>query len=66
MNANIIAQVFLPVYVNIVIQLMLRASFMDFTSWPFMLANIAVVLIIAVLVLVLQSRLSREKIVLSY
>ena len=65
-NANIIAQVFLPLFVNLVIQLTLRTSFMDFTSWPFFLANIIFSLIIAAIVMILQSRISREKVVLSY
>jgi hypothetical protein len=65
-NANIIGQVFLPVFINLVIQLMLRASFMDFTSWHFMLVNLGFVIIIGAVVLVLAPHISREKIVLSY
>jgi hypothetical protein len=65
-NANIIAQVFLPVFINLVIQLMLRANFMDYTSWQFMLANMGFVIIIGVIVLILAPRISKEKIVLSY
>jgi hypothetical protein len=65
-NANIIAQVFLPLYINIVIQLPLRTSFMDYTSWPFTLANLGVVLVIASIMIILQSRITKEKVVLSY
>ncbi len=65
-NANIIALVFLPLFVNIVVQLPLRSSFMDFTSWPFVLANIGVTLVIAIIVIILQFRLNKEKVVLSY
>jgi len=65
-NANIIAQVFLPVFINLVIQLTLRTSFIDYTSWVFMLINIGFVIIAAVIVIILQSRISKEKVVLSY
>jgi hypothetical protein len=65
-NANIIAQIFLPVFINLVIQLVLRTSFIDYNSWPFMVINIGFVLITAVIVIVLQSRISKEKVVLSY
>jgi ABC-type transport system involved in multi-copper enzyme maturation permease subunit len=65
-NANIIALVFLPLFVNIVIQLPLRSNFMDFTSWPFTLVNIGITLVIAIIVVILQSRISKEKVVLSY
>jgi hypothetical protein len=65
-NANIIAQVFLPVFINLVIQIMLRSSFMDYTSWQFMLINLGFAIIIGVIVLILAPRISKEKIVLSY
>jgi len=65
-NANVIALVFLPLFVNIVIQLALRSNIMDFTSWPFTLANIVIVLVIAIIVVVLQFRLKKEKVILSY
>ncbi len=65
-NANIIALVFLPLFVNIVVQLPLRSNIMDFTSWPFTLANIVIVLVVAIIVIILQFRLKKEKVVLSY
>lgn len=65
-NANIIALVFLPLFVNIVVQLPLRSNFMDFTSWPFVLANIGITLVIAIIVIILQFRLNKEKVILSY
>lgn len=65
-NANIIGQVFLPVYINLVVQLVLRTSFIDYTSWPFTLINIGVALIILIIVLVLQSKITKEKVALSY
>lgn len=65
-NANIIAQVFLPVFINLVIQVMLRTSIMDYTSWQFMLANLGFVIIILIIVMILAARITREKVVLSY
>jgi len=66
LNANIIALAFLPIFLNIVVQLPLRTNFMDFTSWPFTLANIGVALVIAIIVIILQFRLNKEKVALSY
>ncbi len=65
-NANIIALVFLPVYVNIVVQLPLRTNIIDFTSWHFTLANLVLTLVIAIIIIILQSRISKEKVALSY
>jgi ABC-2 type transport system permease protein len=65
-TANMIAQVFLPLFINLVIQVMLRSSIMDYTSWQFMLANMGFAVIIGVIVVILAPRISREKIVLSY
>lgn len=65
-NANIIAQVFLPLFVNVVIQLPLRTTILDFTSWPFMLANALFALVIAIIVIILRKRISKEKVALSY
>jgi hypothetical protein len=65
-NANIIGQIFLPVFINLVIQIMIRSSFMDYTSWQFMLINLGFAIIIGVIVLILAPRISKEKIVLSY
>ena len=65
-NANIIALVFLPLFVNIVVQLPLRSNFMDFTSWHFTLANIGITLVIGIILAVLKFRLSKERVALSY
>jgi hypothetical protein len=65
-NANIIAQVFLPLFINLVIQVMLRSSIMDYTSWQFVLVNFGFVVTIGVIVIILLPRISREKVVLSY
>ena len=66
LNANIIALAFLPIFVNIIVQIPLRTNILDFTSWPFTLVNIGFALVIVVIVIILQFRLSKEKVVLSY
>ncbi len=66
MNANVIALAFLPIFVNIVVQLPLRSNILDFTSWHFTLANIGLAVVFAIIVIILQSRLTRERVVLSY
>ncbi len=65
-NANIIAQAFLPVYLNIIIQMLLRTTIFDASSWTFTLINIGLALVIAILVIILQFRLTKEKVALSY
>ena len=65
-NANIIALVFLPVFVNLVIQLPLNSNFMDFTSWPFTLVNVGIAIVIAIILIILRSRITKEKVILSY
>ncbi len=65
-NANIAALVFLPLFVNIVVQLPLRSNFMDFTSWHFTLVNIGITLVIGIILAILQFRLSKERVTLSY
>lgn len=65
-NANVIAQVFLPIFVNIVIQIPLRVNNVDISSGLFTLANIGLALVIVIIVIFLQSRLSKERVVLSY
>jgi len=65
-NANIIAQVFLPIFINVIIQVPLRVNIIDSNSWTFALANIGLALLIVIIVIILQFRISKEKIVLSY
>ncbi len=63
-TGNVIVQVFLPVIINLMINLMLH-GILDATSWPFTLANIGIAAVIAITVIFLQPRLTRERIVLS-
>ena len=65
-NANIIAQAFLPIYLNIIIQILIRTTIFDVSSWTFTLTNIGFALVIAIIVIILQFRISKEKVVLSY
>ncbi len=62
---NIIAQIFLPVILNIVIQLLIRTDILTSTPWSFTAANIGLALVIIIITFFLQSRLTKEKIVLS-
>jgi len=63
-TANVIAQIFLPLMVNIVIQLAVR-NVIDANSWLFIALNFGIVIIILVAVLAVRSRLVPEKVVLS-
>ncbi len=63
-TANIIAQIFLPVMVNLMAQLGFRTS-LGTASWLFMTILLAVAAVIGVCALVLKNRLTTEKIILS-
>jgi len=63
-TGNVIVQVFLPIIISLMINLMLR-HILDATSWPFTLANLGIAAAIAVTVIFLRPRLTRERIVLS-
>ncbi len=65
-NANIIAQAFLPIYLNIIIQILIHTTIFDVSSWTFTLANIGLALAIVIIVIIFQFRISKEKAVLSY
>lgn len=65
-NANILAQAFLPIYLNIIIQILINTNIFDVSSWTFTLTNIGLALVIAIIVIILQFRISKEKVVLSY
>ena len=65
-NGMLIAQVFLPVVLSGMINILLRTNILDGTSWSFMLANIGIAAIIAIIVIFIRSRLSKERVVLSY
>jgi ABC-2 type transport system permease protein len=64
-TGNIIAQIFLPVVINIVAQLMIRTDILTFTSWSFMAVNVGLALVIIIITFFLQSRLKKERIILS-
>ena len=64
-TGNIIAQIFLPVMINIVIRLILHTNILTPTSWSFAAANIGLALVIIIITFFLQPRLTKEKIVLS-
>jgi ABC-2 type transport system permease protein len=61
---NVIVQVFLPVFLSLMINLAIR-YILDVTSWSFAVANLGVVILILVIFISLRSRLNRERIVLS-
>jgi hypothetical protein len=63
-NGNIIAQIFLPVALTLMINLSVR-NIVDAASWLFALANIGLALIIAIIVIFLMPRVTRQRIVLS-
>lgn len=63
-NGNVIAQVFLPIIMTLMINLMVR-NILDAASWSFTLANLGIAAAVAITVIFLQPRLTREKIVLS-
>lgn len=63
-TGNVIAQIFLPVIANVMIQIVVRSS-MDAGSWQFMTMNLGLVVIMIGLVLALRPRLTPERIILS-
>ena len=65
-NGMLIAQVFLPLILSGMINLLLRINILVGTSWSFTLVNIGIAVIIGIIVIFLKFRLSKERIVLSY
>jgi ABC-2 type transport system permease protein len=63
-TGNAITQVFLPVIVTLIINLVVR-SVLDAASWVFTLANLGLAAVIGIIVIMLLPRLTRERIVLS-
>lgn len=63
-NGNVIAQIFLPVFITLVINLLVR-HILDASSWLFMAVNLSLAAIIGVIVLFARRRLTPEKIILS-
>jgi len=63
-TGNVIAQIFLPVLVALMINLIVR-SVLDATSWVFTLVSLGIAIIIGFISLILRSRLTKERVVLS-
>ena len=63
-TGNVIVQIFLPVIMTLMINLTVR-HILDAASWPFTLANLGLAAAIIIIVIFLQPRLTRERIVLS-
>jgi len=63
-TGNIVVQIFLPVVLSLMINLMLH-HILDAVSWLFTLANFGIAAVIAIIVIFLQPRITRERIVLS-
>jgi ABC-2 type transport system permease protein len=64
-TGNIIAQIFLPIVLTLMINLILR-NVLDAASWPFTLANFGLAAVIAIIIIFLQPRFTVERIVLSH
>ena len=63
-TGNVVVQIFLPIVLTLMINLILR-HILDAASWPFTLANFGIAAVIAIIVISLQPRITRERIVLS-
>lgn len=61
---NVIAQIFLPVMITLMINLLVR-DVLDASSWLFMVVNLGLAGIIGIIVFAIRSRLTPEKIILS-
>jgi len=63
-TGNVIVQVFLPIIITLMINLVVR-NILDITSWPFTLTNLGIAGAVGIVVILLQPRLTKERIVLS-
>lgn len=63
-NGNIIAQIFLPVVLTLMINLTIR-GILNAASWPLSLANFGIAAVITIFAIFLQPRITRERIILS-
>ncbi|MFA5015538.1 MAG: hypothetical protein WC549_08370 [Actinomycetota bacterium] len=63
-TGNVIIQVFLPVVINLMINLVVRDILVG-TSWQFTVVNLGIAAVIAIIVIFLKPRLTKERIVLS-
>lgn len=63
-TGNVIVQIFLPAFATLTINLGLR-QVLDMLSWQFMLMNLGLAVVTAIICVILLPRLTRERIVLS-
>jgi ABC-type Na+ efflux pump permease subunit len=63
-SGNVIAQVFLPAYATIIINLGIRTE-LDTSSWFFFLINLIIAIVVGITVIVLKQNITKEKIILS-
>lgn len=63
-TANTVVQVFLPLILALMMNLGLR-QILDMTSWHFTLINLGIAAVVAIVVILLYPRLSKERVVLS-
>jgi len=63
-SGNVIAQVFLPVMITLMINLLVR-NVMDASSWLFTGVNFGLAVILGIVVFVLRARMTPERIILS-
>jgi ABC-2 type transport system permease protein len=63
-TGNIVVQIFLPIALTLMINLIIR-QILDAASWRFTLVALGLAAVIAIIILFLQPRLTRERIVLS-
>jgi len=63
-TGNVIVQIFLPVFLTLTINLMLR-HVLDAASWPFTLVNFGITVVIIIIIIFLQSCITIERIILS-
>ena len=63
-TANVIVQVFLPVFASLMTNLGVR-NVLDAASWPFTTANLGLSIIIGIIAILLRPSFTRERIILS-
>ncbi|MHB1346486.1 MAG: hypothetical protein ACYCXK_03245 [Candidatus Humimicrobiaceae bacterium] len=63
-TGNVIIQIFLPVILSLMINLMLRGV-LDAGSWSFSFANFGIAFAIAIIIVILMPRITKERMVLS-
>ncbi len=63
-NGNIIVQIFLPVFANVMINLSIH-HVLEITSWTFTAINLGIAAVIIIISIFLMRRLTKERIVLS-